>query len=250
MAYETKVLNTTFEVNEDLSDEQYKAVVLDSDGKIGLPAEAGQLAVGILQDDPESGEYGSVMTYGLTKAVYGETITAGQEVAVDGNGKMQVATTSDINLGVALSSADADEIGTILLTVGNKSEVSTGEDYSTFDLPIDYSEIDDNVLMDGYEFGFAGSIEKVALITTTETTDTDGGATLTVDIDGVDLDGGVVTFDETDLTLGNVVEGTEVVGDNEFEEDDPITVTSSNTTAIDDGAGVLVLTLKTEFDVE
>lgn len=251
MAYQTRVLTTTFEVNQDLSQEQFKAVVLDSDAKIGLPTIAGELAVGILQEDPLEGEYGGVMVYGISKAVYGETISAGQEVAVDEEGKMKVSEAGDISLGIAVIGAGADEIGTILLA--NRNQIAgLGEDYSTFNLPVDFSNIADaQSLLDDYEFGFTGYIEKVSLIVTDPTTDTNSeGATLTITIDGSNLDGGVLEFVNTDVnSLGAVVEGSEIVGDNQFEVDDNIQIMPSDVTTFTDGKGIIVLTLKTELEI-
>lgn len=116
MAYHVKVLNHTFEVNEDLSESQFHAVVLDSEGQIGLPDTDGEVAIGILQEDPNADEYGAVMVYGISKAVFGETVEPGNEVAVESGGTLRVATAGDRVLGICLVGAGENETGTILIS--------------------------------------------------------------------------------------------------------------------------------------
>jgi len=116
MAYHVKVLNHTFEVNQDLSENQFHAVVLDSNGQIGLPIDNGDLAVGILQEDPLDEEYGAVMVYGISKAVFGEIVEAGNEVTAGSDGRLLIATEGDRVLGLCLVGAGVGETGTILIS--------------------------------------------------------------------------------------------------------------------------------------
>lgn len=114
-AFQTRVLKTTFEVREDLSESQFLGVTLDTDEKIGLPAADGDLCVGILQEDPLDEEYGGVMVYGISKLVFAEAITAGQEVSIDANGKGKVAEAGEHTIGLCIVGAGIDERGSVLI---------------------------------------------------------------------------------------------------------------------------------------
>lgn len=115
MAYRTPILDTTFEAGEDLSANQHYGVVLNTDSEIILPTGDGELAVGILQEDPDIGEAASVMVAGITKAVFGVAIDAGEEVSVAADGTMKVAAATENTIGICLESAGIDEVGTILI---------------------------------------------------------------------------------------------------------------------------------------
>jgi len=66
MAYEIKVLDVSYEAAEDLSSDQFKFVVLAS-GKVRRPNSATEIAEGILQNAPESGEAAQVRKIGISK---------------------------------------------------------------------------------------------------------------------------------------------------------------------------------------
>ncbi len=67
MSTENKILDLTFPAAEDLSDDQYKFVVLNSSGKVRRPDSASEVAIGILQNAPESGEAAVVRVVGQSK---------------------------------------------------------------------------------------------------------------------------------------------------------------------------------------
>jgi len=67
MSTENKILDLTFPAAEDLSDDQYKFVVLNSSGKVRRPDSASEVAIGILQNAPESGEAAVVRVIGQSK---------------------------------------------------------------------------------------------------------------------------------------------------------------------------------------
>jgi len=68
MAGNAQVLDVTYEAGEDLSSSQYRVVVQgDSDNTCKLPGAAGEGKVlGILQNDPESGEAARVRKLGIS----------------------------------------------------------------------------------------------------------------------------------------------------------------------------------------
>lgn len=117
----------------DLSAKQYRAVKVDSNGKAAV-AGAGEAAIGILQNDPISGQAATVATVGArSKALAGGNITAGNYVAADANGAVVAATLGRVNtsdaggavdavigsniIGIALNGGVANDIITVLITL-------------------------------------------------------------------------------------------------------------------------------------
>lgn len=116
----------------DLTAKQFYAVKVDSNGKAAL-AGAGEFAIGVLQNKPNSGQAATVAWGGITKAVAGGSITAGATVAVDSNGKLVDATEAVVNtsdtgaaadaviasnvIGVALAGASSGDVFPVLLSL-------------------------------------------------------------------------------------------------------------------------------------
>jgi len=80
MAHEHQVLRKTFEAAEDLSDYQYHFVVLNTSGKVRLPDSASEIPIGVLQNEPESGEAASVMLMGISKVAVNAALDEGDWV--------------------------------------------------------------------------------------------------------------------------------------------------------------------------
>ena len=81
MAYENPGLVVSFPAGEDLSADQYRFVVLTSTGTVRRPDAATEVAVGVLQNAPASGEAASVMVSGISKIQLGATLAVGALVA-------------------------------------------------------------------------------------------------------------------------------------------------------------------------
>lgn len=69
MAFENPILDLSFEAAEDLRSDQGKFVVLASTGKIRRPDSGTEVALGVLQNAPNTGEAGVVRILGVSKAV-------------------------------------------------------------------------------------------------------------------------------------------------------------------------------------
>lgn len=67
MSSENNILRLTFPAAEDLSSDQYKFMVLNSSGQVRRPDSASEVAIGILQNAPASGEAAVVMVIGQSK---------------------------------------------------------------------------------------------------------------------------------------------------------------------------------------
>jgi hypothetical protein len=120
MGYEIPGKNITLIAAADLTAKQYHGVVLDANGKAAAVTVAGADAIGILQMPAIAGEAATVMVSGITKAIYGANITAGQRVMVDATGKIvpfatPAAGSTNYAIGRALESGVANQEGTILL---------------------------------------------------------------------------------------------------------------------------------------
>lgn len=71
----------------DLTTKQFLAIKVNSSAQ-AVVAGAGEFAVGILQNKPGSGQAATVAYGGISKAIAGGNVTAGQTLAADATGKL------------------------------------------------------------------------------------------------------------------------------------------------------------------
>lgn len=81
MATENRVLDLSYEAAEDLSSDQYKFVVLSTSGTVRRPDSADEIAHGILQNAPESGDAAQVRVIGVSKLVANAALAIGKLVS-------------------------------------------------------------------------------------------------------------------------------------------------------------------------
>jgi hypothetical protein len=93
--------------NGDLSaaGNQFKYVKLNSSGKVVLSG-AGENAVGVLQNTPNTNQVAVVKTYGLTKVRLGADLAQGDILASDASGKAKAAVTGRTNTSDAGAAND------------------------------------------------------------------------------------------------------------------------------------------------
>jgi hypothetical protein len=121
MAKEANVLSDSFIADEDLSNDQYRVVVLDTtSGKVRRPNAATDDPLGILQNAPAADEVASVMLIGVSRCQLGATLAAGARVALEyvsasDAGKIKAAATGAHPFGKLLEGGAEDELGTILI---------------------------------------------------------------------------------------------------------------------------------------
>lgn len=125
MAIESKVLDVSFEAGEDLSNDQYRIVVLDATTeKMRRPDAATDIPFGVLQNAPASGEAAVVRPIGcggISKIQLGATLAIGVIIAMEyvsatDAGKAQAAVATQYPVGVLLAGGVEDDLGSALLT--------------------------------------------------------------------------------------------------------------------------------------
>lgn len=114
--------------NADLSSYQYKAVQLSTtDWKVAAlsNANAPEVPIGILQNDPDAdGKPAEVAILGVCKAECGDTVTAGDNLAVNNAGEVisdaETTSSSDLyHIGIALEDGvDGEVISIAMLHFG------------------------------------------------------------------------------------------------------------------------------------
>lgn len=117
MAFQIPNFVITVPAHVDLTDEQYKIVVVEAVGELEVAGAGALNAVGVLQNDPDILQAATVMVFGVSKVIAGAALDAGMLVTSDLEGRAVEAGVGDGIVGVALTVAEnADEIVSILLT--------------------------------------------------------------------------------------------------------------------------------------
>jgi hypothetical protein len=232
------ILDLSFTAAADLSAKQYYAVKINSSGNIALCSVAGEMAVGVLQNKPESGQSGQVRPYGVTLGILGGTVADGAKVGVDASGKF-VTHVGGACVGIALQGGSANEYGEILLLPQSAS-------YATLCIPITLANITTaGDVVTAFTPGFNGKIASMQFIVTTAVTTGSKAATLNAEIGTTNVTGGEVALTSANCTpLGAVVAGAAITGNNTFSSTDTISIEASSVTAFAEGAGVLVIVLQ------
>ncbi len=241
MAWEKPLENLSLIAAADFSAKQYYAVKVDANGKIAI-AGAGENAIGILHDNPAADTIGNVMILGVSKAVYGGAVTAGNNLSANAAGKL-IATAGDAAaIAVALENGAADEIHSVLLVTRTSTGTNSGLILS---IPIKLSKVADGDIVTDYAPGINGTIKKVSFVVTDPVTTADKLSNLHLEIGAVALTGGVVALTSANCTpLGAVVAGTAITANNVFTSTDNISVVAADTTAFVEGEGVLLITIQ------
>jgi len=111
----------TYVAGEDLSAAQFKFVTLESDGQIDLADSAGENCVGVLLNDPASGNAATVVMSGKTLVKSGGTIAAGASVATNAAGLAVTAASGNIVMGYATEAAVSGQTMAVELIQGGNA---------------------------------------------------------------------------------------------------------------------------------
>jgi hypothetical protein len=108
----------------DLSAKQFLVMKISGVATVTVCAGVTDKPCGILQDAPASGSPANVAFSGVSKAVAGGTVTAGDTVGTDANGKVvtyvEGTDTTKYRVGRALTSGAANEVISVQLMLGGR----------------------------------------------------------------------------------------------------------------------------------
>jgi len=240
MAVEEIIYSTSVIAGADLSAKQFYCVKLNTSGQMVLSG-AGENALGILQDKPASFQVGAVCCLGKSMAVYGASVTAGQNLASDASGKLVPATGSDAVVAVAAESGSSGDICSVYVV----SRATSGAiQKSILSIPVKLSKVANGDLLTQFTPGFPGRIVKASFAVTDPVTTASKAASINLEIGSTNLTGGVIDLTSANCgTLGTVVDGSEITGNNVFDSDDTISIEASGVTAFAEGEGVLLIVI-------
>jgi hypothetical protein len=238
MARELPVWNSTLVAGADLSAKQYYACKINSSGYAVLSG-AGENSVGIIQNEPTSGQATNVAVVGESFAIYGAAVTAGANLTPDASGRLVTAGGSDCVLAVAAESGTTNEIRTVYLVTRTATGMNTK---AILSIPLTLSALANGDYMTNYTPGFAGSITKISFAVTTAVTTAAKAATINMEINATNLTGGVLSLTSANCTpLGAVVDATAITAANTFTATDTISIEISGVTTFIEGAGNLLI---------
>lgn len=123
------IFSKTYLAGADLSSKQYTFVKLSNDTTV-VSAGAGEAALGILQNNPESGDTANVMIMGYSLLVMSEAVAVMAKVASTAAGEGAAVTGDDLiynAMCVEASTADNDEVK-VLLCPGAPTISGSGDD--------------------------------------------------------------------------------------------------------------------------
>lgn len=121
MATENRILDLSFPAAEDLSNDQYRFVVITSTGTVRRPDSATEIAVGVLQNAPAAANDAAVVRVaGVSKVQLGATLATGvlvapEYVSATDAGKAAANATTRYAAGLLIDGGAEDELGSVLL---------------------------------------------------------------------------------------------------------------------------------------
>lgn len=109
MSQSVRGFEKTLVAGEALTSKQFYIVQLDASGNVEVGEGATDLLVGVLQNEPASGEGATYRFLGTSKVVASGVVAIGDWVTSDAAGKATATTTDgDVVIGRALEAAGAD----------------------------------------------------------------------------------------------------------------------------------------------
>jgi hypothetical protein len=117
MANNNIAFSDTFSAGADLSSSQYLFVELSSANTVTVANSAGEKTVGVLLNDPTSGQAANVAILGRVKVIASAAISVNAYVSTTNAGKAVTASTGHYAIGRAVTASTADgEYLEVLLT--------------------------------------------------------------------------------------------------------------------------------------
>jgi hypothetical protein len=121
---EGAILDLTFPAGESLASDQYRIMILDTDGTVRRPDNSTTdrpKAIGVLQNAPASGYPAVVRVKGISKIVLGEAVVVGEYIkseyvgAADAGKGLDADVALDVVIGRCVLGGAEDDLGEVLL---------------------------------------------------------------------------------------------------------------------------------------
>ena len=125
MAYKgSQPFKITLEAGADLSSSQYYFVKLDNAGKAVVCSGATDIPVGVLQNNPTSGQAAEIVVVGLTKVSSNAALAIGNLIGTSSDGQADAKTagtdTTEYVVGTVLTTTGAaGVVGSVLVNCAN-----------------------------------------------------------------------------------------------------------------------------------
>jgi len=99
---------------EDLTDYKHKLVVISGDFEVERADDTDTVPVGVLLNAPDEDEAATVGVIGMLPVVAGESLSAGDYVTADSDGKATEISDDEMAFGVVVKGGDSDEVISVL----------------------------------------------------------------------------------------------------------------------------------------
>lgn len=220
---------------------QYDLVEVNSTADQAVLASVlGQSVMGVLTNDPASGEACSIAYAGISKVRYGGTVAKGDLLVANASGRAVAASAGgQYVIGRALVAGANGEIGTMLITHAGPLPVTI------WSVPITLASITGaGDVVTGLVAPFKGRILDLQWIQGTPVTTGSRAASLRMEVGGTELTGGVIALTSAACTpLGASIADTAITAGNTFNTGDLLDVEAFSVTAFAEGAGTLNIVL-------
>lgn len=220
----------------------YMVKMHTTNGQVVL-AGAGEAAIGVLAQGAASGAIAPVVHYGVFPALYGDTITAGDELMVKSDGTVIPHTSTNIKCGVAIESGVSGNIRSILVLPSHMAGASSH--YATFVYRTTLASIADGDLITEWTPGFDGTLVSMHAIVKVAATTAAKASTLNLEIGTTNVTGGALALTSANMTpKGKVVDAAAITAANVFTSTDAISLEASSTTTFIEGEVDIVIVYK------
>ena len=101
---------TAHAADSDLSNSQYLFVEISGENLVDVASDTSEIAIGVLQNDPDEGEEAEIMVSGVSKVYTSDdNISAGDPVTWNDDGEAVEASDEDYIVGIALADGVSGE---------------------------------------------------------------------------------------------------------------------------------------------
>lgn len=218
---------------------QYRGMVASTaaNNTAVLASAAGQSIIGVLRNEPDSGEACEIVVAGVAKVICGGTVTRGDRLSVDGNGAFVTASGAGMVCGVALQSGTSGALISMLI---DKRPLSRQSFAFTVGLATIANAQD---IVTSFPLPGVGRIVGFHYVADVATTTAGDGMNLNLEIGTTNLTGGVLglTSANTDA-IGEVVSASAITANNVYAAGALLSIeAASGAGTFAEGSGTLIV---------